>query len=637
MIALLAASVAPARAAAPPRSPAATAAPAFATPAAALAAIARAEDRRDWADHTLERALAHPDAAVRARALLAVGRLQDSTTVRAVLPLLADTSAGVRREAVFALGQIGHPSARLPLERLLGGADIETVDLALEALGKIGSKASTALVAGYLRDPSPLLRGEAAIALWRLADSTALDALIERHRDPDPEVRWRVLYALEKINAPDQIALIGALHLEDDEWLSRAYAARTLGRQKSARATAYLLQKLADPEVPVVVNAVRALQQIADSACSSCLPSLANALSHAHPYVRVTVATALGERFAWVSADTVAVRSALGALRDHLRDPDAATRGACAAALLGRRGADGLDAVRPLLADSSVYARAAALRALGRVRVALAAPLLESRLDVEHALFERMTAAEELGQIHHRESAALLRAGLADSATLFVASCAGALADLGDSASVPILVRAFAARAADADADARISIRDALRQLAGARLADSLDRVFPARGALPASYPDDFATPPAQRGALIHTTAGDIEWAFYGREAPQTVKNFVRLAARGYFDGAAVHRVVPNFVIQDGDPTGTGSGGPGYSIRCEYNRLRYDAGMVGMALSGKDTGGSQWFITHSPQHHLDGRYTIFAQVVEGMAVVDQLEPKDRILRAVLIP
>jgi cyclophilin family peptidyl-prolyl cis-trans isomerase len=91
-----------------------------------------------------------------------------------------------------------------------------------------------------------------------------------------------------------------------------------------------------------------------------------------------------------------------------------------------------------------------------------------------------------------------------------------------------------------------------------------------------------------------------------------------------------VHRVVPHFVIQDGDPTGTGSGGPGYSIRCEYNRLRYEPGRVGMALSGKDTGGSQWFITHSPQPHLDGRYTVFGQLLEGWDVLERLEQGDRI-------
>jgi len=110
----------------------------------------------------------------------------------------------------------------------------------------------------------------------------------------------------------------------------------------------------------------------------------------------------------------------------------------------------------------------------------------------------------------------------------------------------------------------------------------------------------------------------------------------VGLAQRGYFDGLSFHRVVPNFVIQDGDPTGTGSGGPGYSIRCEYNRLRYDAGAVGMALSGKDTGGSQWFITHSPQPHLNGRYTIFAHVARGMDVVSAIVQGDRVLKVELL-
>jgi cyclophilin family peptidyl-prolyl cis-trans isomerase len=135
---------------------------------------------------------------------------------------------------------------------------------------------------------------------------------------------------------------------------------------------------------------------------------------------------------------------------------------------------------------------------------------------------------------------------------------------------------------------------------------------------------------------VLHTSAGDIEWAFYGREAPQTVKNFARLAERGYFDGLAVHRVVPNFVIQDGDPTGTGSGGPGYTIRCEYNHLHYEPGMVGMALSGKDTGGSQWFITQSPQLHLDGRYTIFAHVTKGMDVVRRIVQGDRVLKVQIL-
>ena len=597
-----------------------------------LAAIARAEDRRDWADGTLRRGLHHADPAVRQRAALAVGRLQDSTTVEDLVPLLSDAVPDVRREAVFALGQIQHAAARAPLEQQLESPDLETKALAIESLGKLGQKASTRRVAAFLRDASPVLRREAAVALWRLADSTALDLLLERHRDTDAEVRWRVLYALEKIHAPDRIVLIGALHLDDPEWLTRAYAARTIGRQKSPRGTAYLLQALADPEPAVVVNAIRGLQLIADTACGICAPALTGALSHPHPYVRVTAALALGDRFAWVAADSASRKTGLDSLAARLRDPDAATRGASARALLARRGADALQAIEPLLADSSVYARAAVLAALELLPRAVAEPFLTKRLEPRAALLERMTAAETLGKLKAREAAGTLRLGLADSSVQFVAACASALESLGDSASVPALARTYAARAGDADADARIAIRDALRSLAGRAFADSVERAHPVKNARPAADDPDFATPPAAAGALLHTTAGDIEWAFYDREAPQTVKNFVRLAERGYFDGLAIHRVVPNFVIQDGDPTGTGSGGPGYTIRCEYNRLHYEPGMVGMALSGKDTGGSQWFITHSPQLHLDGRYTIFAHVTKGMDVVHRIVQGDRVLK-----
>ena len=118
----------------------------------------------------------------------------------------------------------------------------------------------------------------------------------------------------------------------------------------------------------------------------------------------------------------------------------------------------------------------------------------------------------------------------------------------------------------------------------------------------------------------------------YAYEAPLTVENFLRLADRRYFDGGRWHRVVPNFVIQDGDPRGDGSGGPGTVIRDEINRRRYDRGALGMALSGPDTGGSQFFITHSAQPHLDGGYTVFGHVVTGWDVLDQIVQGDRIRR-----
>ncbi|MCW5962265.1 MAG: peptidylprolyl isomerase [Pyrinomonadaceae bacterium] len=125
--------------------------------------------------------------------------------------------------------------------------------------------------------------------------------------------------------------------------------------------------------------------------------------------------------------------------------------------------------------------------------------------------------------------------------------------------------------------------------------------------------------------AVLTTAKGKFTIELLPEDAPLTVDNLIKLARSGYFNGLAVHRVVPNFVVQDGDPRGDGNGGPGWSIRCEVNMVPYDRGAVGMALSGKDTGGSQWFVTHSPQPHLDGGYTVFGRVPESeMKAVDAI-------------
>jgi cyclophilin family peptidyl-prolyl cis-trans isomerase/HEAT repeat protein len=128
----------------------------------------------------------------------------------------------------------------------------------------------------------------------------------------------------------------------------------------------------------------------------------------------------------------------------------------------------------------------------------------------------------------------------------------------------------------------------------------------------------------------IETIKGDIKILLYPEKAPFTVMNFLKLAGKGFYRGMVFHRIVPNFVIQGGDPRGDGWGGPGYSIRSEFSDLTYDEGYVGMASSGKDTEGSQFFITQSPQPHLDGRYTIFGKVISGMDKVFQMQSDDRV-------
>jgi cyclophilin family peptidyl-prolyl cis-trans isomerase len=130
--------------------------------------------------------------------------------------------------------------------------------------------------------------------------------------------------------------------------------------------------------------------------------------------------------------------------------------------------------------------------------------------------------------------------------------------------------------------------------------------------------------------AAMETTRGTLEIELFREDAPLTVANFVLLAKQGFFNGLSFMRVVPSFVVQGGDPRNDQEGGPGYTIRCEINLRSYGRGSIGMALAGKDTGGSQFFITLAPQPHLDGGYTCFGRVISGMEALDRIVPGDRI-------
>ncbi|HEU4326636.1 MAG TPA: peptidylprolyl isomerase [Roseiflexaceae bacterium] len=132
----------------------------------------------------------------------------------------------------------------------------------------------------------------------------------------------------------------------------------------------------------------------------------------------------------------------------------------------------------------------------------------------------------------------------------------------------------------------------------------------------------------------IETDKGAIVLDLYPKYAPNTVNNFVFLTRQGFYDGVSFHRVVSNFVIQGGDPTGSGGGGPGYRFNDELrgNPLIHETGVISMAHAGANTNGSQFFITHAPQPHLDGKHTVFGKVVEGMEVVYAIRQGDKMKR-----
>ncbi len=247
----------------------------------------------------------------------------------------------------------------------------------------------------------------------------------------------------------------------------------------------------------------------------------------------------------------------------------------------------------------------------------------------------RAAAATGLGEIKpadgDRALAEAYQFGQRDPSYSARAAALAALAKYGAAAATPVL------RMALADKDWAVRLRAAmlLKELDPSASADVDALIRPAPTvATPATYQAaHLVSPPVSTAVYIDTDRGTIEIELAVLDAPLTVESFVTLARKGFFDGLSVHRVVPDFVIQTGDPRGDGEGGPGYSIRDELNERPYLRGTVGMALDlWRDTGGSQFFITHSPQPHLDAKYTVFGRVIAGMDVVDQIQQGDVIRR-----
>ncbi len=139
-----------------------------------------------------------------------------------------------------------------------------------------------------------------------------------------------------------------------------------------------------------------------------------------------------------------------------------------------------------------------------------------------------------------------------------------------------------------------------------------------------------------QYTAVIETNKGKLVLELFAKDVPKTVNNFVFLAREGFYDGVAFHRVIPGFMAQGGDPTGTGSGGPGYKFADEFTSHKHVAGALSMANAGPDTNGSQFFITYAPQPHLDGKHSVFGQLTEGMDVLQKLVNGDVMQKVTII-
>ena len=616
--------------------------------------------------------LGDPQGRVRRRAALAVGRVGLAEGVAPLSALLGDGDAEVRSMAAFALGLIGDRAAIPALRTALSDADVRVRGRAAESLGRLNDTESAAAIGELLRatvesgamaravsaDPNAAVPADvetARLALYSLVRLKAWEPMATAVLEPqgEPRVRWwPVAYALQRIEdkraAP---ALLSLLRGPDVETV--AFAARGLGALKEGTAVEPLLALADAPgqDVRVVAQAIRSLGQIGDARAVGKLGDLARRRD-IDDNVRLEAVTALGG----LSSD-----AAIEPLLDLATSRSVYVRGASLRALAATNPVMFITTLSTLDADPAWSARADLAAALGGIDREIAqarlTPMLDDQdqrviaavldslvrvgaADVDRVLVERLTADD----VVVRATAARLlgERKVASAAPALQAAYRAAKADetyIARAATLVALTSLGAPAATDSLKDALQDKDWAVRRRA-AELLVSLDPSADTRAIHPAPTGHDRAfydtpsllAPSYSPQVYIETAKGTIQIELNVLDAPLTAYNFVTLARRGFFNGVVIHRVVANFVVQDGDPRGDGEGGPGYTIRDEINDVPYLRGTVGMALDWADTGGSQFFITHAPQPHLDGRYTVFGRVVDGMEIVDRLVKGDVIER-----
>ncbi len=622
----------------------------------AIASILMAEDRRQFDAVLFERSLAHPDLAVRRAAALAIGRIGSPDGTAMLVPLLFAPERNVYPDAFFALGLL-RDSAAVPaiIRRLRApdSLDVVAASEAVTALAKIGTPAAARFIGDLLASGGDLPRGRrelmvatAILESRRLGALAPVAALTPFAYDENVDLRWRAVYALGRLSAVGAgDAVLRAAR--DASPLIREAAARSLTRRFAdttglapAAVQTELIRAFDDEHPAVRTNALGAAATWRDSAFTSRALIL---LRDTDQNVRVAAAAALGE---------FGGRSAAAELDSTLSRRDG-TWALKRAALIGLARIDPARfAVRAgeWARSSDWRDRVVALDGWAVLKPDDAAPFTIGLADPEPRVRAAALAAWRTARSRTDSTVVgAARQRLRDPDPYVRGAAVGVVA--GDPAAddAPLLVAAWTLSASDGDPDTRLAI---VRALAALALRDPalIDRLGPAflarpddellRAAAETSWPQLAARwgpawPVTSRRTLddyrsvvqsvmlardnVSVTIdvegrGSVEVELLGRDAPLTVANFLRLVDQRYFDGNRWHRVVPNFVVQDGDRTGTGSGGPGWAIRDEINRQRYDVPMLGMALSGPDTGGSQWFINLSPQPHLDGTYTIFGRV-----------------------
>ncbi|MCA1620169.1 MAG: peptidylprolyl isomerase [Acidobacteria bacterium] len=621
------------------------------------------------------------DEAVRASAAFALGEIEAEGGATALLDSLRlSKSAEVRARVVEALGKIAAalPETRAGLKKRLGDALVNTLTtehrlakpnrqlvlLGLTAMLRARPEGGARTVALFLNSADARVRADALNALARARAKESLErvrAILASDTDAVARANAaRVVGAAEDAAGYD--ALVARASTDADSRV-RVSAVRALAQLKDARAADPLVRRGGElfaayksarvggaagpPEVNEMLEVATALGRVLQNSYDERAVTLLRAMRDAG----VTAAEVETTLARVAPTQYLRDRGVAGLVSRVSRQSDASVTWQKVSAvaqglgeMAGMTSAQVGNSVVSLQADAQIALRALVqsrhtppsalpdlLRSLAAFKPADLAAVARAALGTEDVI-ARAAAADILSELPPEQ----------ETSRALVAAMPRALSDEINDAALSMLGALAKQPGADATAAIQSALDTTTDYLVRRRAADIL-RERAVGGAAAArrvetvntrNHREDYERAAARIGkqvrAVITTDKGAVTLELLPDDAPLTVDNFVQLARRNYFNGVLFHRVVPNFVVQGGDPRGDGNGGPGYQIRCEINAVPYARGAVGMALSGKDTGGSQWFVTHSPQPHLDGGYTVFGRVVEGMEVVDRIVRGDRI-------
>ena len=611
-----------------------------------------------------------PDPDVRQMAAFAIGEVESPAGAVALIAVLNDTKepGEIRARAVEALGKIAAalPETDKDRRRVYGAAilntlrfeagrrslpDRLTILLGLTAALRAKPEGAGPVIVHFLGHADPRIVADAlnTMARLRLKDNNEEVRALLRHSDPIVRANAARFIGAAEDKGAFEVLLDRALH--DDDLRVRVSAIRALGSLKDARAVEPLVNR---------GNSFFQSDQLAQASGNELL-EITTTLGRLVPNTSdETVVTFLRKMHILTDGEAVEVENAFARVAPGIfqSDPYRAetTKRNVSWRQVSRR-AQGLAAIRDVFTGAATGS--AGNHALKDAQKELA-EMLERPNAPTFAVPDVLQAYSNFKPADADEFA---RNRLQSADVIIRANAVEVLGNQSpNEANTRALIEALPRALRDRDLnDAALAILDALgkQKSAAANEAiktalDSSDHLIRHRAValLKANGAGDFSsrigtvqtrnTEADYRRAIarigrrviatVATSKGSFTIEFLPEDAPLTVDNFVMLARRGYFNGQTIPRVVPNFVVQAGDPRGDTNGGPGYSIRCEINEVPYDRAALGMALSGKDTGGSQWFVTHSPQPHLDGGYTVFGRVVSGMEVVDRIARGDTIRR-----